>query len=658
MWLVAATPLAGQGWQPGAGVPLLELAAEARAARDADAQLASWQATASGVVRFALMLGHGADSKERVVRADELRVEVYGEAPNRSKQVIVAWRDTSLAPTRIVYHRDHLGIVANDFGPVIRLGEGDEVRDVPHPLSAAGLRHYEFRIGDTVAVSGPRGMVRVVSVAVRPTDQGGVGAVGTMQLDLERGALVRFLFTFTAPSYRDPTVQHITVVLENALLDGQRWLPWRQTITIRRDGPVLALPMHTLLRAEWIIDDYQLGVVHPEDRFQGALVAGLRRPADGEWQAPLEATLGALPITSRDVEPLVANAAAIAPAARLDGLPSLRLLGDRGLSSLLRVTRVQGVTPGAGAALSLDERWHLELVAALGLSDRRVTGSGTIRRRLGRGALAFTAGREVVDVGGGAFGSGWANSIATAVSGADAGDWFLRTHATVGWERRDPGGPSLGVSSSLERIGSLTSRFTALDGTRRPNPQLGRAADRVSSAAWLAAGSQAGPLAARLRVEESAAPWWIRVALSLGGTVRPLVWQVDAGVGSEALPPDRAFVAGGRGSLVGVPHRAIGGRRLIRAELALPIRLVVPSPGPGRIAGDLLPSRVAPYLAAAVAGGDIGSAPWRATGRVEPLLGLRFDLWGPLVRIDVGWALRRGTIGITLDAHPDWWPLL
>jgi hypothetical protein len=94
----------------------------------------------------------------------------------------------------------------------------------------------------------------------------------------------------------------------------------------------------------------------------------------------------------------------------------------------------------------------------------------------------------------------------------------------------------------------------------------------------------------------------------------------------------------------------------------MPMVVAVPLPGVSHATGSdpgLLASRLAPYLAAGVAGGDLGpTVPWRGDGRITPVLGLRLDLWGPLLRLDLGWAPRRGGIGLTLDAHPAWWPLL
>src|SRR5437868_7735287 len=106
--------------------------------------LRAWHVRAHGVLLCLAQLGDGGTGTPRLVKADELDVEVYWSAPGRSKQVIRGWRDRRYLPTDIHYHRDHLGIVTDGFGPRIRIGEGDEVRDVVHPLSVEGLGSYEF----------------------------------------------------------------------------------------------------------------------------------------------------------------------------------------------------------------------------------------------------------------------------------------------------------------------------------------------------------------------------------------------------------------------------------------------------------------------------------------------------------------------------------
>ena len=70
-----------------------------------------------------------------------------------------------LSPYRHHYHRDHLGIVTNNFGNVIRIGEGDEVRDVIHPLSPPGWHSYDYALGDSLAIRTAQGEVTVRQIA-------------------------------------------------------------------------------------------------------------------------------------------------------------------------------------------------------------------------------------------------------------------------------------------------------------------------------------------------------------------------------------------------------------------------------------------------------------------------------------------------------------
>ncbi|MBW8838671.1 MAG: hypothetical protein JF602_02280 [Gemmatimonadetes bacterium] len=127
----ARTSRAQTVWNDSTTRALVELATRLRAAQLADTGLTDYKAEAHGYLTFLAQLGQGFVEPPRIVKADELALEVYWRAPNLSKQRIVGRRDTLLLPTDIAYHRDHLGIVQNNFPAIIRLGEGDEVRDVP-----------------------------------------------------------------------------------------------------------------------------------------------------------------------------------------------------------------------------------------------------------------------------------------------------------------------------------------------------------------------------------------------------------------------------------------------------------------------------------------------------------------------------------------------
>ena len=131
--------LSAQAWNSAEALALIRRGIERRQVAQADPALQSYHTRAHGFVLFLAQVGKGLGGPPRLVKADELNVEVYWQAPNRSKQVILEWRDGRFLPTDINYHRDHLGIVTNNFGDLIRIGEGDEVKDAVHPLSPAGL---------------------------------------------------------------------------------------------------------------------------------------------------------------------------------------------------------------------------------------------------------------------------------------------------------------------------------------------------------------------------------------------------------------------------------------------------------------------------------------------------------------------------------------
>ncbi len=657
--IIVAAPVAAQGWQPGSAVPLIGRAAAHRTARDADTVLAAWQARAHGVLRFAAVLNHDGVPIERVIRADELEVEVYGEAPNRSKQVIAAWRDTTFLPNALTYHRDHLGIVANDFGPTIRLGQGDEVRDVAHPLSPAGVATYLFRVGDTVALAGPAGRVRVVAIEVRPRDPDAPGAVGTMYLDVDRAALVRFDFTFTPATYRDASVASITVTLENALQRNARWLPWHQVMVIRRALPWLDLPVQSLIRADWQIDDYQFGAHAPAGLFANTLIAGPLTPLDhGPWPVPITRVLDSLPATGADVAAVDANAARELGGRLLDALPHWRLQGA-GISDFLRVNRVEGVTAAAGLHLAIGRHVALRLRGGYGFSDQRAIGD--VQIGLPRSALhwSLTADRTMQDVGDTPVISGVLNSLQTVVNGDDDGDYTLIDRVMLG--------ASLGtrfpvrIQGGEEWSQSVATRFTPLSGNAGHNPALGVGAASIIRISVVRRSAPGIAWTADVEAGDADVAWARIHATAMGRIAMPsgeLQVGGEAGAGTASLPPYRDFVLGGRATLPGVPFRSLGGRRMLLANVAWMLPIALPTPPVPYSRYVPLPSTLGPFVAAGLAGGSVAGVPWSATDRVETVAGLRLDLWGPLLRVETGVSLRTGRVEVTVDAHPDWWPVM
>src|SRR5213595_3408037 len=166
--MVSPARAGAQVWNDPRTHALVEAATQRRAKQIADTALASYKATAHGYLTFLAQLGEGFTEPPKIVKADELALEVYWQAPNLSKQWIVGRRDTLLLPTDIAYHRDHLGIVQNNFPNLIRVGEGDEVRDVVHPVSAPGTNFYDFAVTDSFSIGTASQRIRVYEIKVRP----------------------------------------------------------------------------------------------------------------------------------------------------------------------------------------------------------------------------------------------------------------------------------------------------------------------------------------------------------------------------------------------------------------------------------------------------------------------------------------------------------
>jgi len=247
----APRPAAAQEWDSPEVRALVARAIERRTAALADTGLKSFSARAHGFVFFLGQIGEGLSEPPRLVKADQLELQVYWKAPDRSKQRIIGWRNRMDLPTDISYHRDHLGIALNNFPDRIRLGEGDEVRDVPHPLSRIGASLYQFALKDSTSIHLPDRDILVYEVAVRPRDYRAPRIVGSVFLDVQTADLVRMAFQFTRPAYLDDQLEDITVAIENSLMEGRYWLPYRQEIAIRRRATWLDFPVRGIIQGRW-----------------------------------------------------------------------------------------------------------------------------------------------------------------------------------------------------------------------------------------------------------------------------------------------------------------------------------------------------------------------------------------------------------------------
>ncbi|HET9039675.1 MAG TPA: hypothetical protein VFN40_05875, partial [Gemmatimonadales bacterium] len=577
--LTHVSPLVAQSWNAPAALELVHRATAERATAQADSSLESYRTRAHGFVFFLAQVGEGLSEPPRLVKADELRVEVYWRAPDRSKQVILGWRDGAFLPTDIDYHRDHLGIVTNNFGDVIRIGEGDEVRDVPHPLSRGGLEAYDYALGDSLAIRTAAGETVVREVQVRPRSFARPLVVGTLYLDAATAQLVRFRFSFTPAAYLDRQLEDISIVLENSLYEQRYWLPYRQEVEIRRRTRWLDFPARGIIRGRWEIDGYDLNVPLPDTLFRGPAIAGLVRPqpADTHWTMPLDQAIAGVapPVNRQDMDALRVEVERIAGARALSGLPSRRLAAGS-VSDLARVNRVQGLTLGFGGVLGLEgSRIQVRPSIAYGTSDHRVTGGLTVAAGLGATQVTVGASRRIRDLSDLPVIAPAVNSLLAQEGGKDYGDYVLLQGLTAGVRRRLSGRSTLAFSAAVEESRSVGVRATPATGGYRPNPALGSGTWHV---ARLELERASGGIAVRrdfqgrLSLDGGDGPGeYLRATLesrwltTLGG--HDLVSRVYLGAGTDELPPHRSFVLGGRGTLVGEPFRAYGGRDVALAQV-------------------------------------------------------------------------------------------
>jgi hypothetical protein len=372
-----AESASARGWNDARTRALVERATERRARQLADTGLVDYQATARGYLTFLAQIGEGFPDPPKIVKADQIAVEVYWRSPMFSKQRIVGRRDTLLLPTDINYHRDHLGIVQNNFPNIIRLGDGDEVRDVAHPLSRTGLDVYDYAISDSLAIELPDRRIDVYEVKVRPRDDRAPAAVGAVYIDRTEAQVVRMAFSFTRSALRDRQLEDVSVVLENALIENRFWLPRRQEIEIRRTGSWLDYPARGIIRGRWEICCYAVNRGLPLSFFRGPEIVQAPAAELGayEWGGEVLDSLPdeVLAVTAEEVRRVQEEARELVRAEALARTRSSSLAA-RAVSDFVSVNRVEGLALGIGARSRVGGGLSVAGYGRYGLDDEAVKG--------------------------------------------------------------------------------------------------------------------------------------------------------------------------------------------------------------------------------------------------------------------------------------------
>jgi hypothetical protein len=461
-----------QQWNDDRTLALVRQATERRARALADSGLVDYQATAHGYLTFLAQVGEGFREPPRVVKADELSLEVYWRAPNLSKQRIVGQRDTLLLPTDISYHRDHLGIVQNNFPSIIRLGDGDEVLDVPHPLSPNGLADYDFSVGDSLRIQIPGRTITVDVVRVRPKDDTKPRIIGAVFVERESAQVVRMAFSFTRSALRDKALEDISVVLESSLVEGRFWLPSRQEIEIRRTGSWMDYPVRGIIRGRWEICCYQVNKGIPPTFFGGQEIV-LGKPRDQLRQGFTGRILDSLPddvraVTDEDVKKVQEEARALVRQQAL-AREHRASVGARRLSDLVRFDRVEGLALGARVSRQLGHGLSATGGGRYGTDDRQAKGRVALGWQTASGSgIAVHAQDDWRDVGDEEEVSLVRNSLAAQEFGSDYTDPYRVRAVGITGTRALASGVVLRLDASIEEQRALEVHAVPASGHFRP----------------------------------------------------------------------------------------------------------------------------------------------------------------------------------------------
>jgi hypothetical protein len=671
----------GAPWQDPVADSLVARAIARRGVQLADSTLLSYRATAHGFLAFLAQLGEGTIIPPRVVQSEELALTIAWWQPGQSAQRLVGRRDTTLLPADVAYYRDRYGVVLDNLPDRIRLGDGQDVRDVPHPLAQRARDLYEYQGVGPLRIRIPGREIVVDEVRFRPKNASLPAAIGTVFLDRETAAVVRLSMTFTRAAIIDRRIETLVVTLENGLVRERYWLPRRQEVEVSRGSTWLDIPVRGIVRGRWEIAGYDVNeAIPPETK---ALPRWSSAPRDSLARHPFEGRVtDVLPpeiqiASSEEVVRARVQAEAAVRAAMLSR-PARAQVTGRGVSDLARFTRTEGLAVGAGASHTTGGGLLFAARARYGLGDRQVKGRVSVGRAPAFGReplLQLFAEREYRDLAPPER-AGVTNSLASLAFGSDytsqvdsrGGGIRLRRSPT------DPFTLRLAYTSEFP----LDVRAPALGHRYRPAPAAwrteGGSAELAGTGGWVAADpassfsgrwsttTQLGVLRGRDIAGREVRPIALRShgVLSLDrrlagdrGAFLETRWGVAAG---RDLPPQWLVFAGGPWSAPGYAFHQFATRAYLSQRLELRQPIPAPSIPLGRF--GKAPGRVtlAPFVQATAVGA--GLARGAPTPGVYPSVGVGTLLFFDLVRADVARGLRDGRWRFSIDIDRAFWGIL
>jgi hypothetical protein len=642
---------------------VLELVSQARELRSETAVDSAFQAYASDARGYIYFFLDRPDTEERVlVKTDQIALEIYWRAPSETRQRIVGMRDQKELPTTIKYHLDHLTVVQDDFGDLIRMGDGDEVEAVLHPVASGSSRYYDFRLADSLSIrmaGGPTPELRVYEVQVRPRDFEKPGFIGSVYLQRATGAIVRMSFTFTPASYVDPHLDYIRVSLDNLAWDGKFWLPYRQEAEIRRELPQLEFLAGSVIRGRFEIGNYRINPRLPVGLFSGPRVTAAPRFqrenfAFEEGLHDRLETEGLDP--SPELETIRTQAYEVMGRRYLSGLSQSRLYVPA-VSSLYRYDRAEGSFAGGGMAFRPTTNSRIKITAGYAFGRGKPSTTVEVARYPAVAGPSLRVEWNVVnDLGGHPGASSTVNTISALVAEEDYLDPFFATGVEARQRWWVGSRTRLEMSAAWERIRSGNNVVSEGAGGFRPV----RSVDEGDGAlVRFTAKTAKGPVSFRATVDGGrfTASGYATVGASVGysQTFRAqgitVGGSVEGGWISDDAPLHRYFLLGGRLTLPGHGYREFVGDRMALARLEVGRQVFAP----------WLSLRVFGAAGATSLHGRAVPDEWlvRTTDGIKASVGAGVSMGWDVLRLDWGRGLGDdGDWEVLFSVHQRFWPWL
>jgi hypothetical protein len=552
---------------------------------------------------------------------------------------------------------------------------------------------YEYAMRDSLTMTLPDRRIDVYEIAVRPRDPRAARVVGSLFLDRSSADIVRMSLTFTDAAILDRRIERLSVVLENALIEGRFWLPRRQELEVARAGTWLDFPVRGIIRGSWQICCYQINLALDSSQFSGPAIARapFTRRQSFVWPEPLTDVLPGdiASVSEADVARVQEIAQGLVSRAVL-ARASDAALSARSLSDFVRYNRVEGLALGVGVAARWQGRWSLSAHGRRGLEDRKNKGRLRIGTLAGRVAINAYAERDFREVGG-AWGAAGAAGAAVGGGGTVGGGGDIFEGSTVrnslaaqefGSDYTDPYDVSafgtvlqasaLGWRWSLQgeyvRQGALAVHATPARGRFEATvpawplegAQLQLRSERTASVAggtWHIGASLAGAdLEPRRRADSLVrSSRWGRAVTDVryhreqrDRVMRLRMFAAAAGSdGRDPVPPQALVYLGGPVSGPGYPFHALRARRGMMLHAEYGVRAPFPAIPLARYGRSAPNAMLLPFAhAIGISGVDASSeygAGW------YPSLGVALELFFDILRVEVARGVRDGRWSLTLD---------